>query len=94
MDRSYAKHTPSYPGWGAEHVEQANGVVQDVDLVSRVLHVLLPSGLTLFDIPPRCPIILHGEAVKLRLVQPGDRVRLAYQPTSAALVATSLDIQP
>jgi hypothetical protein len=94
MDRTYAKRTPPCPAPAAELPKHADGIVQEVDLVSRVVHVLLPSGLQAVDVPPRCPVILHGEAVKLRLVQPGDRVRLAYLPRNSAFVATSLAIQP
>jgi hypothetical protein len=65
-----------------------------VDLIGRDLTVLLRSGMQVFDIPPDCPIRLHGEQIKLRLVQPRDFVCVAFRRTADRLVAERLEIQP
>src|SRR5690242_10391250 len=56
-----------------EASREAEGVIQQVDSVNRDLKVLVQGRVTLFDVPVDCTILLHGEAVKLRLLQPRDR---------------------
>ena len=57
-------------------IQVLEGVIQHVDLINRDLTVLVRNGIALFDVPLNCKILLHGEAVKLRLLQPFDHVRL------------------
>jgi hypothetical protein len=53
------------------------------------------SGTTVsFDVPPVCVITLRGERVKLRLIQPRDRVRVAYTESRGVRVAVAIDVQP
>jgi hypothetical protein len=75
-------------------MERARGIVQSIDLVGRDLTVLLQTGITVFDIPPDCPILLHGEPIRLRMMQPRDHVRITFKCTSERLVAEKLDVQP
>lgn len=58
---------------------QADGIVQQVDTVNRELRVLVNGTSVRFDVPPDCAVILHEEQVKLRLLQPEDRVRVFYR---------------
>lgn len=74
--------------------QQACGIIQDVDLVGRELNVRLLTGEAKFDVPPNCPVWLHGERIKLRLVQPGDRVAIQFAKRSERLVVERLDVQP
>jgi hypothetical protein len=77
-----------------ETAERAWGLVQSVDLVGRDLTVLLHTGVAVFDIPPDCPIVLHGEPIKLRMVQPRDHVWVTFQRKPPLLVARQLVVQP
>ena len=70
------------------------GIVQNVDLVGRDMKVLLQTGLGVFDIPPDCPIFLHGEQIKLRMVQPRDLVRITFNRRSERFIAEKLEVQP
>jgi len=74
--------------------EFANGIVQRVDTVQREVTVLLQNGLKLFDIPPDCPIFLHGERVKLRLIQPRDHLKIRYTVGDVLPTATLVEVQP
>ncbi len=57
---------------------QADGIIQQVDTVNRELRVQV-NGISLtFDVPPGCTVILNEEQVKLRLLQPADRVKVVY----------------
>lgn len=62
---------------GGKHGEIA-GVIRHVDAVNRDLTLLTGSNHQLVDVPSDCSIVLNGEAVKLRLLQPGDHVRVTY----------------
>lgn len=72
--------------------EHACGIVQMVDLVAREMRILLHTGMDVFDIPPNCPIYLHGEQVKLRMIQPRDKVRITFKRMPERLVIEKLEI--
>ena len=79
---------------GSHREECASGTVKDIDLVGRDLTVLLQTGVEIFDIPPDCPILLHGEQIKLRMVQPRDHVWVTFHRTPELAVAERVDVQP
>lgn len=71
----------------------AEGPIQVVDLVSRTVAVLLhQEGFLIFDVPPDCEVRLNGERVKLRLLQPGDRVQIVFCRKRGILAARSLNV--
>jgi hypothetical protein len=74
--------------------KRAQGAVQRVDTVGREIILLLPTGLAVFDVPSDCPILLRGEPIKLRLIQPRDQVRVAFSEHQDRLIAQSLEVQP
>ena len=53
---------------------EAEAIVHSVDPVNRELGVVIVGSLVNIYLPPNCDIVLRGERVKLRMVQPGDRV--------------------
>jgi hypothetical protein len=57
---------------------QAEGIIQQVDTVNRELRVQVNGTSVTFDVPPGCTVVLNQEQVKLRLLQPADRVRVVY----------------
>jgi hypothetical protein len=59
-------------------LHRLEGAVQRVDPSAREL-LLLVDGIPInLVVPPDCVICLNGERVKLRLLQPGDRVEATY----------------
>ena len=74
--------------------QSAKGIVQRVDTVQREVTVLIQDGLELFDIPPDCPIFLHGERIKLRMIQPSDHVIIRFIAGDELPIATSVEVQP
>jgi hypothetical protein len=72
----------------------ARGLVQRVDTVQRELTILMDNGLEVFDIPTDCPIFLHGERVKLRMIQPRDHVRIRFAKGDEIPTARSVEVQP
>jgi hypothetical protein len=69
----------------------AKGLLEHVDLVNRSVTVQQGSETLAFDVPPTCEILLNGERVKLRMLQPRDRVRLTFYHRPAGLMALSLE---
>jgi hypothetical protein len=66
------------------------GTVRRVDAASREMEV----HAARFDVPPGCPILLRGERVKLRLIQPRDRVRVRYAEVQDRRVAEAIEVLP
>ena len=73
---------------------QAEAIVHRVNAVDRELTVFVAGSLVSFYVPPGCPVILHGERVKLRMVQPRDRVRVTCSEQRGSLVAHAIEVQP
>ena len=72
------------------------GIVCQVDVINRELALLTKGTRVVFDVPPGCPIVLRGERVRLRLVQPRDRARLTYairrgRPTARSIHVPAAD---
>lgn len=70
------------------------GVVHHLDTVNRELAVFINGELLTFDVPIGCPVILHGEPVKLRMMQAGDRVRITHISRDGLRVALRIEAQP
>ncbi|MBY0525890.1 MAG: hypothetical protein K2R98_21030 [Gemmataceae bacterium] len=68
------------------------GVVCHVDTLARELHVCCDGQLMVFDLPPGCAVILNGERVKLRLLQPLDAVEIDCVPDRNCLTAHSVRV--
>lgn len=71
-----------------------DGVVRRVDPVSREVEVHVGGAPVSFDVRPDCVITLRGERVKLRLIQPRDRVRVAYTESRGTRVADAIEVRP
>jgi hypothetical protein len=72
--------------------EQAVGTIQAVDVPGRTLTMLVNGVSRIFEIAPDCAIVLRGERVKLRLVQPSDTAHLVYRQTAEGLRAQVVDV--
>ena len=74
-------------------IDAVIGVVQTVDVVQRELILLFCSQPLVVDIPPECALILRGERIKLRIIQPGDTVRIKVLH-AAGTVAQQIEVVP
>ena len=70
------------------------GRIVQVDLVQREITVSTGSHLHQIDVPPQCPVMLRGERVKLRILQPGDIVRISSIAEGARFVAARVEVAP
>jgi hypothetical protein len=73
--------------------EEIDGIVRRVDPVRREVEVHGAGLPVRLDVRPDCVITLRGERVKLRLIQPRDRVRVKYTERSGARVADTIEVQ-
>jgi hypothetical protein len=68
---------------GAEDtVHEVTGIIREVDPLERTLRVYVAGQVTAYDVAPDCEVLLHGERVKLRLLQPLDCAHIAYTETA------------
>jgi hypothetical protein len=74
--------------------QHAEGTVQRVDTVGREIAVMLPTGLVVFDVACPCVILLRGEPIKLRVLQPGDWVRITFFASPECNSVRSLEVPP
>jgi hypothetical protein len=78
----------------AQHLVEIEGVVRRVDPTGREVEVQIADTPISFDVRPDCVVTLRGERVKLRLIQPRDRVRVAYTERRGSRVADAIEVQP
>jgi hypothetical protein len=67
------------------------GVVREVDLIGRIVTVDGKCRSVAFAVSPGCEVLLNGERVKLRMLQPRDRVRVAYRDGGGVPAALSVE---
>jgi hypothetical protein len=67
------------------------GILQRIDLIDREVTVRQENGSVTYSVSSNCEVLLNGERVKLRMLQPRDRVRIAYRPRSEHLIALSVE---
>jgi hypothetical protein len=72
----------------------AEAVVHRVDPINRELAVFVEGTLVNMYVPPDCNVVLRGERVKLRIVQPRDRMRVKYTGLGDFLIAREIEVQP
>lgn len=71
--------------------EVAHGVLQRVDLIDREVTVRQAGEPVTYSVSPDCQVLLNGERVKLRMLQPRDCVRVAFRPRAEGRVALSVE---
>ena len=94
MSQLFEKTPAGIPLQPITAAERVLGTVERVDTVEREISVLLPTGLAVFDVPSDCHILLRGDPIKLRLIQPRDQVRIAFSDHQGRLIAHLLEVQP
>ena len=78
------------PSTAETHSRQAQGALCRVDVCRRELHVLVGDEILICYVPPDCPVLVNGERVRLRLLQPADCVRVEFGLIGGDAVATRI----
>lgn len=68
-----------------------HGFVEQIDLINREVELVAEPARHVVHVPSDCEVFLHGERVKLRMLQPGDRVEVACRAEAGALIASRLE---
>jgi hypothetical protein len=77
-----------------ESTREADAVIHRVDHINRELAALVDGVLVTIYVPPACDVILRGERIKFRMVQPKDRVRVTYTQSVNSMIASAIEVQP
>ncbi|MEX2121487.1 MAG: hypothetical protein WD847_18000 [Pirellulales bacterium] len=80
--------TSNTPAWS-----QARAVICRIDLVNRELELLIGEARLNIGVPPDCMVVLRGEPVKLRMLQPGDRVRVTFRSRAGTAAARTIEVE-
>ena len=70
-----------------------DGVIERVDIAGRELTVRVGGAPRQFALAPDCELLLHGEPVKLRLLQALDRAHLRYARAGDDLIAYQVRVR-
>ncbi len=71
----------------SERLLEVSGVIQRVAVPDREVTVLVEDRTMTFGLAPGCVLSLHGEPVKLRLLQARDRAHVLYTQAGERLAA-------
>jgi hypothetical protein len=74
-------------------VHNIHGILVRIDLISREVELISKAASHVVSVPPDCEVLLHGERVKLRMLQPGDSVKVTCLDKADSLVARALVAQ-
>jgi hypothetical protein len=77
-----------------ERTLRIEGYVQRVDTVNRELTLHADGATVVIDVPSDCPILLRGERVKFRMIQPRDPVRVTCADGRGVCTARAVEVQP
>jgi hypothetical protein len=68
-------------------------IVQRIDLVNREVAVIADGTQQVVTVPADCAVFLRGEPVKLRMLQPGDLVKVAFYSRAGTTVARRIEVE-
>ncbi len=71
---------------------EAEGAIESINAPGREMSVVVQGTLCRFDIAGECSIWLHGERVKLRILQAADLVHISYLLQDGEAVATEIRV--
>jgi hypothetical protein len=77
-----------------ESALEAEAIVRRVDPINRELAAQVDGVLVTIYVPPACAVMLRGERIKLRMVQPRDRVRVTCSQYADSITASTIQVQP
>jgi hypothetical protein len=60
------------------HLVEIEGAINSINAPCREMTVAVGASIRHFDIAAECSVWLHGERVKLRILQPADPVQISY----------------
>ena len=74
-------------------VTEVDGAIQSINAPCREMKVSVDGTARQFDIAAECSVWLHGERVKLRILQAADPVRISYVIQDGACLAVEIRVR-
>jgi hypothetical protein len=74
-------------------MSKLRAIIQRIDLVNREVAVIAGGTRQVVTVPSDCVVFLRGEPVKLRMLQPGDLVKVAFDSRAGATVARTIEVE-
>ena len=71
-----------------------DGEVRNIDPVNREITLRVQGESVTLDVPTDCTILLRGEPVKLRLIQPRDRLHVKAERIQDRCIARMVEVLP
>jgi hypothetical protein len=78
--------------WLTQWIE-IDGAIHSIDAPCREMKVDVGGTLQQFDIGAQCSVWLHGERVKLRILQAADPVHISYVIHNGACLAMQIRVR-
>jgi hypothetical protein len=75
-----------------ESLQEIEGVIRAINAPCREMHISVNDKIYRFDIAGECSVWLHGERVKLRILQVADPVHISYSQQGVDSVATQIRV--
>ena len=72
---------------------EIEGTIRSIDAPCREMKVDVCGALEQFDIGAQCSVWLHGERVKLRILQASDPVHICYVIHNGACLAMQIRVR-
>jgi hypothetical protein len=76
----------------SQSLMQVQGRIHSIDAPRREMTVVVNGMLQPFDIAAECSVWLHGERVKLRILQPADLVHISYAARDGQWLAVQIRV--
>jgi hypothetical protein len=74
-------------------LQQLTGVIESIDIINREILLLVDQQAIRCDVPVDCPVFLHSERVKLRLLQKHDQVDVLLAHSYPSPVARRIEVR-
>lgn len=74
------------------HLLEIEGAIRSINAPCREMTVAVGDGIKHFDIAGECSIWLHGERVKLRILQTADPVHISYTIQDGEYLAMQINV--
>lgn len=82
----------AHPTFSDLGVHVISGFVERLDLFNREIAIASDDEPISIEAPLACSIILHGQSVRLRLIQPQDRIRATFRVIGGRNVANRIEV--
>lgn len=74
------------------HLIETEGAIESINAPCREMTVAVGDAIKQFDIAGECSVWLHGERIKLRILQAADAVHISYLVQDGQFLAMQIRV--